>query len=114
MIPLRWFKFKRPNPESDRPDFTGKILAIYCTSAERASGMFQDARLVQVGFQEFVVARRARLEPPAQERWSKVTVWISIDEIAQMFVFDDMEAATRAFQSEETDATTNANTGGSL
>ncbi len=94
-------RFKRMNGVSERPDFAGKILAVYCNSEERG-GLFQDARLERIGFNDFVVGRRAVPES-LQQRWSKVTVWIAIHDMAQILVFDDVEAANRAFQSVETD-----------
>jgi hypothetical protein len=94
-------RFKRLDEVSDPSVFAGKILAIYSNSEERG-GLFQDARLVRIGFNEFVVGRRVVSEP-LQDRWSKVTIWIAIHDIAQMMIFDDVEAAKRAFQSDEAD-----------
>jgi len=92
---------KRTDEASDLPDFAGKILAIYCNSEQRG-GMFQDVRFTQVGFGAFLVGRRVGLEPALQQRWSGVTVWTAITDIAQMLVFDDIEAAKRAFQTDAT------------
>jgi hypothetical protein len=85
---------KRAN---DRPDFTGKVVAVYCNSEQRG-GVFQDARIVRVGFSNFLVGRRVEKEPSLQERWSNVTCWIAIHDISQMLVFDDIEAARRAYE----------------
>lgn len=106
-------RFKQTNEESDRPDFAGKILVVYCNSERIGGGAFQDARLVRIGFSEFVVGRRVELETTLQQRWSGVTVWIAIHEIAHMMVFDDPEAARKAFQSYETEVKTGSTSCGS-
>ncbi len=87
----------RPEQGGERPDFAGKILAVYCMSGHEG-GMLRDVRLARVGFNEFVVGKRIEPEPSAQHRWSGVTVWISTNVISQMLVFDDIESARRAFQ----------------
>lgn len=104
-------RFKRTNEESDRPSFAGKTLVIYINSEHVGGGVFQDVKLVRIGFCEFIVGRRVGLEPLLQQRWSGASNWIAIHEIAQMIVFDDIEAAKRAFQSNETEAKPHQNSG---
>ena len=79
---LAWLKKRsRSDKNGDLPDFAGKILVIYTSSKEIGGGTFQDARAVSVGFNVFVVGRRVGLEPPWQDRWSRATVWTSINQI---------------------------------
>ena len=88
----------------DLPDFAGKTLVIYVNSERIGGGMFQDARVIQVGFNVFVVGRRVGIEPPFQQRWARATVWTSVNNIAQILVFDDFESAKRVFDPDGTEA----------
>jgi hypothetical protein len=101
--------FKRNDWVSGRPDFTGKTLAVYCNSEERG-GMLQDAKLVRLGFNKFLVGRLVVSEAK-RESWSNVTVWIAVHDIAQLMVFDNVEAARRAFQPAEKDDSQQRNLG---
>jgi hypothetical protein len=93
---------KRPNEDGDLPDLAGKVVVIYPNVDTIGGGLFQDAKLVRIGFNEFVVGRRVGLEPPWQERWSRATVWTSIHQIAQMVIFDDVDSAKVAFEHDQT------------
>ncbi len=46
--------------------------------------------------------RRCQKPPSPQERWSNVTTWIAIQDISQILVFDDIEAARQAYKPDET------------
>lgn len=81
------------------PDFTGKVVAIYCCSGH-GGGVYEDIEIVRIGFSSFVVGRPASPRISFSERWSHVTAWIAIHEISQMYVFDDIEAARRAYEAE--------------
>ena len=96
-------RFNRTNKIGDLPDFAGKTLAIYVNSERIGGGIFQEARAIRVRFNVFVVGRRVGIEPPLQRRWARVTVWTSINCITQILVFDDLESAKRAFDSDQTE-----------
>ena len=99
---LTRFKWpSRTNKDGKLPDFAGKILVIYPVQERIGGGMFQDAKAVRIGPNVFVVGRRVGLEPPlSQERWSRATVWTSMHMVAQMLVFEDLESARLAFESD--------------
>ncbi len=58
---------KRPNQDGDLPDLAGKVVVIYPNLDAIGGCLFQDAKVVRIGFNEFVVGRRVGLEPPWQE-----------------------------------------------
>lgn len=84
---------------ADRPDFSGKVIVIHCGLGE-SGGALEDARIVEVGFGRFLVGRRVEMEPWLEGRWSWVIAWFNISEIRQMYVFDDLAAARRAYESD--------------
>jgi hypothetical protein len=98
-------RLRGTNDENRRPDFAGKIVAVYTNSEERGGGVFEDVKLVRLGFCDFLVGRRVSRELSEQERWSKVTIWIAVTDIAQMMVFEDVESARLAFQTDVSNPT---------
>lgn len=74
------------------PNFAGKFVAIRC-GPDGGEGVFEDVRIVKVGFSPFVVGRKAMREPPDQGGATNVTCWFGINAIWQMNIYDDIEAA---------------------
>jgi hypothetical protein len=81
--------------KSDLPDFTGKVVAIHCSSGH-GGGVFESVRLVRIGYSHFVVGRKIELESWREEGSSDVTAWFGINEVSQMYVYDDIEDARKA------------------
>jgi hypothetical protein len=86
---------------SDPSEFAGKIVVIYCSSGQ-GGGVLEGARIVRVGFSNFVVGRRVELRPSLRQVSTNVTAWFNINEISQMYVYDEIESARRAFDSDGT------------
>ena len=57
MKTMKWFA-PRKREEGDPPDFTGKAVVIYW-DPEGSGGVFEDVRIVRIGFSPFVVGRKA-------------------------------------------------------
>ena len=85
--------------ESDLPSFTGKVVVVHCGSGH-GGGVFESVRLVRIGFSHFVVGRKVELEAWREECASNVTAWFSINEISQMYLYDDIEEARKAYASD--------------
>jgi hypothetical protein len=83
-----------------RRGLAGKVVAVYCRSPEGGGGMFGDVRIVQIGFNPFLVGRSISRDPKHLDRWDNVINWIAVSEICRLIVFDNVEEARRKFRSE--------------
>jgi hypothetical protein len=80
----------------DLPDFTAKVVRIYCSSGH-GGGVFEMVKIVRIGFSHFVVGRMVELESWRENGTSNITAWFGINEVSQMYVYDDIEDARKAY-----------------
>lgn len=84
-----------------RHGLNGKVVAVYCRSPEAGGGVYEDVRIVEIGFNPFLVGRSVRRDPSHGNQWDEVENWIAVGDISRLMVFDDVEAARRAFASDD-------------
>jgi len=87
---------KRPHK---RHGLAGKVVAVYGRSPEGGGGVFEDVRIVHIGFHPFLVGRYVS-QDPRDARVAGVVSWVAVGEISRLMVFDTVEAARRAFATE--------------
>ena len=88
------------NLTDKRLDLKGKVVAVYGSSPE-TGGVFEDARIVHIGFHPFLVGRIVCQFARETDRWAGVTGAISVGEISRFLIFDTVESARRAFETTE-------------
>lgn len=58
-------------------------------------------RVVRIGFTHFIAGRKVEMESWREGGGPNVTAWLGINEISQMYVYDDLDEARKAYDPDE-------------
>jgi hypothetical protein len=74
----------------------GKVVAVYGRTQEQG-GMVQVTALERLADRSFIVGQVVARKTKEWAGWAGVSVWLPIDDISKLAVFDSVEAAKRTF-----------------
>jgi hypothetical protein len=81
---------------SAEAEFAPKVLMIYCKDPQKGA-VLADVRIQQLGGRGFLRGKVLSRDG-AESAWTKATQWILIEDVVEMFEFDNVEQARAAWE----------------
>jgi hypothetical protein len=81
---------KAPQPPGIAGDFKGKVLVVY-TRSQPPGAVLEKAAIRELAQRFFLVGKA----PEDKNRWSGSTIWLSMEEVTMIAVFDTLEDARK-------------------
>lgn len=98
-VAVGWAASTSPGGDNDKPppngEFAPKVLMVYCKDPAKGA-ILGEVRVRQLGGRPFLVGKTLLARDAADSAWTNVPHWIAIDDVAEMFEFNTLDALRKA------------------